>query len=428
MKKPALSRLCLLTSSMRRTPWPGNIVDDTRAARSQVAGLRVKRNVVFRGVLWISLLAGLLANSAAGQSTRFRQRQLHQKLSHPVTVAWQDQRLGLATSRLAALYHVPIWRDRRVDPNQSVSLTQTRQPLGDVFAMLAEQRSLSVAVLPGVLYLGPTNAGERLETLLAVRRANLTEASSTTRRKWLTPVKFEWPRLSEPAAILRDVAAHVGVQLQGAEQVPHDLWDAGSVTVAPVDVATLVLFGFDLTLRIDPQGSEVTVVDIERPIEIVRTYRLEDEDRTKLGAFQQAAPGARLKVDQGQVELAGTLAQHRKFAGLIGATSMSAAIKTQAKPAASAPAREQTATAARSQQVYTLDLENQPVGPTIMQLAAQLDLAVVWRLGEEAEAIRGRRVSCRVREATLDELLHALLTPAGLAAERDGRRLVIEPR
>ena len=63
-----------------------------------------------------------------------------------------------------------------------------------------------------------------------------------------------------------------------------------------------------------------------------------------------------------------------------------------------------------------------------MQLARQLGLSVTWQLGDDAEAIRATRVSCEVREATLEELFEALLAPAGLAAQRRGNQLVIAPR
>lgn len=374
--------------------------------------------------LLIGLLAVLLATPAAGQSTRLRQRLLERKLTQVVTVAWQDQRLGAAASQLGQLYDVPIWRDRRVDPNQSISLTQTNQPLANVFSALAEGQSLSFAVLPGVLYLGPDDAGEQLETLLAVRRLDLSEAASEARRAWLTPLPYEWPRLSEPTSLLREAAHAAGAQLHNAEQVPHDLWDAGSATLAPLDLATIVLFGFDLTLRVDAQGRQATVVDIERPIEIVRTYSAENLDRDKLAELRKALPQATLTIDRQEVRLAGTLAQHRRFAALTDNRSADATTS----PSTQATAQRQTPSGRRTRQVYTLAIENQPVGSTVTQLAGHLGLSVVWQLGENAEAIRLRRVSCKVREATLDELLEALLTPAGLAAERNGRRLEIRPR
>jgi hypothetical protein len=80
-----------------------------------------------------------------------------------------------------------------------------------------------------------------------------------------------------------------------------------------------------------------------------------------------------------------------------------------------------------SNQRFTLRIENKPVGAVIDHLAKQLDLEVTWDPALQAgpKTRRDAFVSCEVREANIDGLLKAILSPAKLAFQRDGRRVAI---
>ncbi|HMP05169.1 MAG TPA: hypothetical protein PJ982_02370 [Lacipirellulaceae bacterium] len=68
-------------------------------------------------------------------------------------------------------------------------------------------------------------------------------------------------------------------------------------------------------------------------------------------------------------------------------------------------------------------IENQPARRVMEQLAGKLGLTLAW---EGAAAPRSDSlISCDVRDAPLDELLTAILTPAGLEFTRDGTAISI---
>jgi hypothetical protein len=81
-------------------------------------------------------------------------------------------------------------------------------------------------------------------------------------------------------------------------------------------------------------------------------------------------------------------------------------------------------------QVYTLRVESQPVGKVLEQLGRRLG----WQISVDESALRAsgrtldQRVSFSVENADEDALLEALLAPAELQAERDGRKVRIQPR
>jgi hypothetical protein len=72
---------------------------------------------------------------------------------------------------------------------------------------------------------------------------------------------------------------------------------------------------------------------------------------------------------------------------------------------------------------FTLNVENQPVGPLMKALAAKLDLEL--QVDKSAENSLGKLVSLNVKEATRDELLRAALNPAGLDFRLEGKSVIV---
>ena len=67
---------------------------------------------------------------------------------------------------------------------------------------------------------------------------------------------------------------------------------------------------------------------------------------------------------------------------------------------------------------FTLTVENKPVGGVMRALAQQLGKEVVFEVSAERRLTK--EVSVRVKEASLGELLQAVVSPAGLKYELDG--------
>jgi type II secretory pathway component HofQ len=160
-----------------------------------------------------------------------------------------------------------------------------------------------------------------------------------------------------------------GVRLVGADLLEHDLWPARKLPkLALVDRVVLLLAGFDLTCEISADGKTCRVVQIEYPLQVA------DNDPPSLATE--------------------TLSR---------------------KPVAGA------------KQEFSLRLKHQPVGKVLEQLAGQLQLELTW----DDASLRARSLSretlvtCDVAAVNLDDLLQAILEPAGLAFTREGQRVEI---
>ena len=286
-----------------------------------------------------------------------------------VTVNWRGQQLGLALERLAEQLPATLWLDRRVDFSQEVNLQLSNVQVADAIEQLTESYELAALHFGEILYVGPKKTTQGLAALLLRARAAAAKTPPAQAKGWLTKRNFSWPRLSEPRKLLGTMLDEAELSMERLELVPHDLWPERSLPASSlVDQAVLMLAGFDLTCEISADG-RCRVVPI--------AYPLPDESD---------------------------------------------------KLATARPQQEKRASTTHSEKRFSLKLENQPVGLVIEQLARQLKLQITWDEASLKATGRSRQalVSCDVKDVGIDQLLAAILEPAGLLARRETGKLVIQ--
>lgn len=172
------------------------------------------------------------------------------KLSSPASARWKEAPLAPSLQRMAEAFRVPLWIDRRVDPQAALTLTLSEGSFAEVLDRIARDHDLGAVALDPMIYLGPLDkAGTLNERIAASRKQN---APAMKRRG-----ETSWPRLAKPREIAEELTRSVGLQLANPEAIPHDLWAAGATASMPAsDRLTLLLFGFDLKWRIEPKDSK----------------------------------------------------------------------------------------------------------------------------------------------------------------------------
>ncbi|MGD9632773.1 MAG: hypothetical protein AB7G28_10595 [Pirellulales bacterium] len=285
------------------------------------------------------------------------------------SVGWQNLPLANALDRLRAVTEADVFLDRRVDPSQKVQLTAANASIDEVLSSLAASIGLGYARIGRLHYVGPVETATRLPKLVAEQRRDMATLDVELRRSLLGQRRLAWPRLTEPQGLITELIHEHGWKLTGADLIPHDLWAQGELPAMPLsNQLTVLLAGFNLTFRIDSRQQTIDIVPVE----------------------------------WGKV------------------------VPRVASPRSSSPAPATRP----GKQVFSLRVENQPVGRVLEQLAGRLH----WKLTVDEAAIRAaglsldRLVSFHVENADEDQLLAALLAPAGLAATRDADRIQIAPR
>lgn len=285
------------------------------------------------------------------------------------TIHWQRVPLRDAIGRLHALFDDTVFVDRRVDPNMRISLDVEATSAEEVIAAIAIGRDLGTARLGRVVYLGPSGAANQLPAIAAARSREVARLPAESRTLLTQRQATNWPRLSEPRALIASIVEHRGWRLANADTIPHDLWSAGQLPgLTFAEQLTVLLIGFDLTFELGPGDRSVAVVPIK--------------DVSK-------SPDASTGTNRSSMPANST---HTKKDG---------------------------------KQVYTLRVQEKPVGAVLQALSKQLHWAI--QIDDESIRVAGKsldtRVSFSVDNVDQAGLLEALLRPAGLDYRLDGERV-----
>ena len=371
-------------------------------------------NLLIVGLCWWAIIGGEAAHAQMARSGAGRTAQ---QLAQPVSLTWQEVPLATALDRLAATQSIAVWLDRRIDPSMPINLTVADVPVADVLKTLGEQAGAAAIPFAGVVYLGPQQTADELTTLAELARAPLTKAPAAMRNAWLKPQPSSYARLSQPRELFAQLAKDMDATAMNIEQIPHDLWPARELpAMAAIDRAVLLLAGFDLTCRLSADGRQLVVVPIERPVVISREYRIPP---SRAAAFEEALaelPAAKASGEKRRPTVAARSEEHDQLRAALAGRSSASGASTAAAPRRPVKPSGGDSLASRR---FTLTIENKPLAPVLAQLASQLNLQVNWdaAISDTAEG-RNTLVSCQVDRANLDDLLKALLTPAGFTYER----------
>jgi len=317
---------------------------------------------------------------------------------------------------LARANQVAILLDRRVDPGQKLAQSiDGDQPLRDAFFQIAQDRALGVCLLGPVMYFGPMRPVSRMRTVAEMRREEVAKLSPAARSRFSDRRPVKWDDLATPRELLQQAADSSGVKIAGVDRVPHDLWAAADLP--PLDLIerlTLIAGQFDLTFQLSPDGGTVTLVPIPEEVAVVRSYPGGSDPEALARKWAELAPDCQIKVVEGRVFVKGLLEDHERISSPPG------------RPTGSKPSEPTPIDKIR---IDHMPVKNVPLGKVLKFLAGKLSLDVqiddsaVRRAGISMKQL----ISFDVKNATVDELLAAVLEPVGLTFRRQGRVVQISP-
>ncbi len=364
----------------------------------------------------ISLARGVGADTSP-KATWLAGRALQTRLDTVIPkVFWSGVPLRKVIQTIATTQAVAILVDRRVDPDHAVDLTLTGVTVEGLLQRIAEDRELGLTRVGAVTYLGPPEATTRLRTLATLRHEDVAKLPAHAAAAFGHSQPLAWDDFATPRELLSRLAASAGVRLEGLGQVPHDLWAAADLPALPlVDRFTLIAVQFDLTFRIAADGRSMELVPVPQRVAVVRRYPGGREPEQLAQRWSRLAPESQIKVVGGEVFVRGLVEDHER---------LSAGSHAPAR----APPKRPAATK-RQEVRFTVQNAKGPLDRMVAELAQKLQVEV--RIDRDALEQAGispsQTVSFSVKEATVDELFEAVLSPAACTFRREGKAIVVVP-
>lgn len=330
-------------------------------------------------------------------------QRLEAQLAQPTGVLWSDMPLRQGLYNLGRNQGLAVLLDRRVDPEQEATLAKRELSLRETLKSIAENRKLGIAFVGPVAYFGPLETAARIRTVAAVR---MQEAPAKARGTFAKQRAWRWDDLATPRELLEQLAAEAHIEIRGLDRVPHDLWAAADLpALTLVERLTLVLAQFDATFQYEDDGRAISLAEMPEKVVLERTYPGAPRPAELAAKWKELLPDCKIDVVGKSVRVVGSVEDHERIA-------VSRKGNTTRTKVAGAPEKR-----------YELNVREQPLGPLLKQLAAQLDL----EFRADWEGLKGlgisqeNRVTFGVKNASLDELLKQALAPAGLTFTRRGK-------
>ena len=335
-----------------------------------------------------------------------------QQLAAPVSVSWSNLPLVRALKSLGSAQRMAVVLDRRVDPERPITLAIDQEPLGEALEKIARHLKLGYCQFGPVAYFGPPSMARRLRTLAALRLDELRQMPSAATRKLLLMRSWHWDELTEPRQLVDNLAAEAGVEIVGVDKIPHDLWPAADLPpLSWIDRLTLIASQFELSFELDKTGRRAQLVAAPATVVLTRNYQGGSDAAAVARRWAKALPDARVAVDKNRIRIEGRLEDHE-----------AAQQRLRGKPT------DQT-TVTAGKEVYQLSVENAALDQVVRQVAERLNLEFDWdRAAIDAAGISiDQLVTVKVQDASLDELVRAVLAGTGLAFRRDDRKISLYP-
>ncbi len=329
------------------------------------------------------------------------------ELNNSIGVSWEGKfSVRRALERIGHRHRVAIVLDRRVDPNREV-LCANDAKLEIALYAIAEQLELGMCVIEPVVYIGPKKATSSLVTLTALRKEELLKLDEAVKRRLMRTSPMQWDKLAVPRELVDQLSHEAGLKISGVETIPHDLWPAGSLPpLGLIDRLTILLAGFDLAFEFSADGQSLQLIVLPTDLAIERSYSVPRDQTRVVRLLTERFPTAEIRPDGAKIVVVASLEDHQ-------------AIRDQLAGTTPRPPLPKVTTI----NVYELKVENKEVGAVIDFLAGKFEMTAEF--DESAKDKLKKLTSFDVKEATLEDLFKAAVTPAGLSCRIDGKKVVV---
>lgn len=328
---------------------------------------------------------------------------------------WSNQLLRPTVVQLQNLYPLHIWLDRRVDPSQTVALSQStdNSTLGVELEKMAISCGAAGGLIENVYTIAPANRLARMQRAAVVLHGQIVSQHEKIGRD---NQALAWPDITSSNELLETIQRTWGVQLVDG-QLPHDLLHQGQLPRCSLATQlTLLLGGFDLQATVEQSKDSNQVRLTIQPLSPSTAWR-----DTYVRTFTQAQL-AQLKERFPDCTVEGVA---KNSTMLLGETNTHTTLLSLGLiPKDSGKKRRGDKSASR---VFTFEMPTpMPVEELLKQLATQLRFELVWA-DDCTPNHRNRLIKLKVDSLERQEMLDQIANAADLRIVDQSGKLLISP-
>ncbi|EAQ81441.1 hypothetical protein DSM3645_23656 [Blastopirellula marina DSM 3645] len=355
------------------------------------------------------LVTGLLSTSLGAAEWKTGVA-FEKQLEAEVDLHWEDVPLRDALDRLSNSQEIAFFLDRRIDPDQTISISADATPLDVLVQMLAQRAGAGSCHVGSVVYIGPVDTAKDLATIAAVQADFARQGREAAVRELSETDALHWPELTEPRLLLTDLAKQHRLTFTNLEAaVPHDLWRAGEFPKqSTAESLTLLLAGFGATYRFgkDADGKpQLLLTPLPENPQLTRRFPFRGDLNDAVKKVKAEFPELAIKTQTGALEVTGRFEDVSLAGRMLRGETVRRMNVTPGK------------------KVYSLNVEQQPLGAVLSSLEKSLGLKI--ETADDAQEALHDRVSFSVENASLVELLQAAFAKTSLRFELRDKLLTI---
>lgn len=388
-----------------RPPHTVAIGKENRSLAPTARRRQYEKAVLVVAVVAVAIWAVIIPHACQGADWKTGEP-LRRELASRGSVTWKGLPLRDALTSISAAHDIAIVLDRRVDPTQEVDFSARNVPLNQMLSGFADILNLGVAQVGDSVYIGPPDAAARITAIIEARVGEIRKLTAAKQRTLLASHPVSYQRLATPNEIAASIAQSHSLRVVG-DPLPHDLWPAGDFPAMNVaESLTLTTIGFGKTFEFSPDGSAIRWIDLPAAEPISRKYAVTGAGKKQLEEFVAKLNGATAESVAGGLMVKGDWQVH-------------AAIAKAMQKDSSQPSGD-------GDTVYSLNVENQPAAAVLGAIANQAGFTI--KIAPQANEMTRQRVSFAVKDASLSELLHAILDPVNLKFRVEDKVIQISPK
>lgn len=361
-------------------------------------------------------------------------REFTQKIASRLNLIRSDAELLKTVEDLQRTQNIAIVLDRRIDPNQKVSLNVSGISIRDVISQIAqrtsnlESKSNDVRIIGDTVVVGPKESLSKFRTLVHLRTEELRKLpnrSTRTLQEITDKETVHWNDLDRPIDVLEKLAAANFVKIANPQTMRHDLWRGGTMfNVNFIEAATCILLQYDLMFEWNNDATEITLLALPEAVGIIEKHRSRKVSPAEaVTIIQKRWPKLKADIVQSEVSVFATVEQQAVISELMRSGEWPEA--NEAKPANKA---NQPNTIPLAKRNISLRVIRKPVSTVLATLIKsginiQYDPTALKTAGIDLSA----NIDLDVKNADIDELMSAICKPVGMKFRIEGEIIHLMP-